>query len=196
VHIDLDIVRTWLLVYGYFVLFPITIVEGPIITILAAFLASQGYLDVVLVYLIAVAGDIVGDLLYYTVGRYGRTGIVDRWGHLIGLTHERLEYATRSFDVRSGKMLLFGKLTHAIGWVVLMAAGAARMPLGRFVKFNLAGSIVKCLALVLVGYYAGQAYRTIDSYIGRFSLVAFMVIALGIAAHWYMHRNDDVPTAP
>lgn len=58
--------------YKYFFLFPIVVVEGPIITVIAGFLSSLGYLNIIIAYLVVVAGDIVGDSAYYAIGFYGR----------------------------------------------------------------------------------------------------------------------------
>jgi membrane protein DedA with SNARE-associated domain len=44
----------WLVHYKYVVLFPIMVVEGPIITVLAGFLASLGSLNLLAAYSIVV----------------------------------------------------------------------------------------------------------------------------------------------
>src|SRR5258708_12893626 len=58
--------------YRYFVLFPISIVEGPIVTVLGGFLASMGQLSVLWVFVVVVLGDLVGDSLYYFLGTKSR----------------------------------------------------------------------------------------------------------------------------
>jgi membrane protein DedA with SNARE-associated domain len=56
-----DVVRL-LEQYGYVFLFLIAVGEGPIITIVGAFLASQGYFNVFAVYAVIASGDLTGDL--------------------------------------------------------------------------------------------------------------------------------------
>ena len=115
--------------YGYFLLFPVAVVEGPIVSVIAGFLASLGYLNLYLVYLVVVAGDLVGDALCYAIGRWGQKKILKRWGHYIGLGPERLENMRAHFRVHTGKTIFFGKWSHSVSFAFLMAAGAAEVPL-------------------------------------------------------------------
>ena len=87
----------WLIQYKYIVLFPIMVFEGPIITILAGFLSSLGYLNIFIAYGIVVMGDIVGDSLYYAAGRWSKQFIFTRWGRYIGVTTERMTLLRRFF---------------------------------------------------------------------------------------------------
>src|SRR4051812_44105505 len=98
--------------YGYIFLFPIAALEGPIITIIAALLASQGYFNIFAVYFVVVASDLVGDVLYYALGRWGQPLLV-RWGKYIRLNHEQLRALEERFRTSGGRTLLFGKFTHS-----------------------------------------------------------------------------------
>ncbi|HZL01197.1 MAG TPA: hypothetical protein VFC47_15015, partial [Caulobacteraceae bacterium] len=53
--------------YGYAVLFPVAVVEGPGAAIVAGALVGSGQLDGVTVILMLVAADLVGDALYYAL---------------------------------------------------------------------------------------------------------------------------------
>jgi membrane protein DedA with SNARE-associated domain len=46
---------------GLLLLFPLAVVEGPIVTVIAAYLASLGYLNIFAVFAVVVAADLVGD---------------------------------------------------------------------------------------------------------------------------------------
>jgi membrane protein DedA with SNARE-associated domain len=185
----LNIISSWIIRYGYFVILPVSIIEGPIITVISAFLARQGYFNVWLVLLIVVLGDLIGDLLYYSFGYYGKNLSGTAFGHLVGISEERIKKIAEHFENHSGKTIFWGKLTHSMGWAVLPAAGAAKMPLGRFLGFNLIATIPKSLAFVLVGYYIGYAYQSIDSYINKIALITFFVLAILI--FWYFKRKKD-----
>ena len=128
---SLDLIYNLLPHYGYLLLFPIAVIEGPIITIIAAFLASQGYLNIAVVYLVVVVADLVGDLLYYLIGRLGKQPMIKWWEKRLGLTQARLNRLKEHYISHGGRTLLIGKLTHSVGFIVLIAAGAAEMPLAR-----------------------------------------------------------------
>lgn len=92
------------------------------------------------------------------------------------------------FDTRGGRTLLLGKLTHSMGFAVLAAAGAGHMRLGRFLWFNLIGTLPKTLMFVALGYGFGAAYARIDHWIGRASLIVFALL-LAAGASWLLYRR-------
>jgi membrane protein DedA with SNARE-associated domain len=165
--------------YTYAVLFPLTVVEGPIITILAGYLASLGYANPFLVYAIVVTGDMTGDLAWYAAGRWGRQRYTGKWSKYVGITPERLLRIKKHFESHSGKTLVLGKLTQAVGALVLVGAGAARVRPRRFIVFNLLATLPKSLALLLFGYYFGKAYGHAGSVL---NYVALGTIALAVLA--------------
>ena len=55
--------------HGLAILAPLSIIEGPIVTVIAAYLARQGLLVLWQVAICVIIGDLLGDLLYYSVGR-------------------------------------------------------------------------------------------------------------------------------
>src|SRR6185312_6958785 len=62
----------FLIQYKYQVIFPIAIVEGPIITLIAGFLISLGYLSWFPTLILVFFGDMISDSFFYLVGKYGR----------------------------------------------------------------------------------------------------------------------------
>ncbi len=186
--LSLGTVLAWLLAYRYAILFPLTILEGPIVTIIAGFLAAGGVFNFWLVYLIAVAGDLVGDVIYYALGRWGGQGL-RRWGHYVGVTAAHLERVERHFENHSGKTLLWGKLTHAIGWITLASAGLARLPIKNFLWFNLLGTLPKTMIFLLLGYFFGYNYQAIDNYFDRAVLVTLALIVIGVILYLYTTRR-------
>ncbi len=183
-----------LLSFRYFILFPLVVIEGPIITVIAGFFISLGQLDFYLTYLLVVAGDLAGDSLYYLLGRFGKTGFLSRWGRFIGLNQERITGIERHFNDHGGKTMFIGKLSHGIGAAFLVAAGLGRMPYPKFVWYNFLATAVKSLVLIAIGYYFGHALTRIKTLL---DWVAVIIIGAGlIAAAWYYFyhrpRNHDV----
>lgn len=173
---SLDTILILLQHYGYWFLFPIAVIEGPIITVIAALLASEGYLNIFAVYGIVVLGDMVGDLFYYAPGRWGKK-YLKRWGHHVGVNPERLAALEERFRSKGGRTILFGKISHSVGFLVLVAAGAAEMPISEFLWYNFLGTLPKSLFFTLLGYFIGYEYHLLDTYIARVSLVVFILLA-------------------
>ncbi|MEO8530859.1 MAG: VTT domain-containing protein [Deltaproteobacteria bacterium] len=176
--------------YGLWILVPFAIFEGPIATVIAAYLAQLGFMNVFAVYVVCVAGDLIGDALLYATGRFG-TGLlplrVSRW---LGMTQARQLALSQHFDAKGGRTLLFGKWTHSAGMPILVASGVARMNFSKYLSFNLLGTLPKTLLFVLLGYFLGAAYSSIDSYIYRGSqaLLIAALVAGGAYLLWQRRR--------
>lgn len=158
-------------------------IEGPIVTVIAGYLAYLGYVNPVLIYLVVVAGDITGDFAWYAAGRWSRRGIGGGWAARFGVTPQRLSRVERHFEKHSGKTLLVGKLTQGIGVLVLAGAGAARMRPGRFVAINLAATLPKSLGLLLFGYYFGRLLTQANSVLDYVAVASVGVVVLAVMAY-------------
>ena len=187
-----------LAIYGYAAMLPLAVIEGPVVTVFAGFLAAQGLFDLAGVYAIAVLGDLIGDVMYYAVGRWAS----DRWkaqappdrrGRWAARLHQRVNVLAPRIRTRAGAMLLFGKLTHSAGFAVLLAAGAARVKLRRFLAFNLLGALPKVLVLVLLGSWFGRRYAGWQGDLRIAGLVGFVLAgsALLLGARRMLAAADE-----
>ncbi|MEZ5722460.1 MAG: hypothetical protein R3D59_13060 [Paracoccaceae bacterium] len=120
----LEMVTALLAKHGLILVAPVAVLEGPIVTVIAAWLATRGVFPLWAVALVVVAADLVGDLLLYALGRWGRAVVPTRFLDRLGLGAARLEALAGHFEVKGGRTLLFGKITHSVGFAVLVAAGA------------------------------------------------------------------------
>jgi membrane-associated protein len=185
--IHLSSLVPWLLRYKYFVIFPIAVIEGPIITIICGFLASLGFLNLLAAYVLIVTGDLTGDTLYYLIGKFGREKFLKKFGHFIGLTLERVEKLEKHFEAHPKKTFAFGKIMHGPGTTVLVAAGLAKVPYRTFLLGNILPTMAKSLLLILAGYYFGSAYLKFNSYL-NYAALSFTVLA-GVLLLIYFYRS-------
>lgn len=185
--------------YGYAIIFPIAILEGPLVAIAAGLLVSRGILAVIPTTLILIAGDLLGDTFYYSLGRYGGRNLGRRWGNYIGVTEERVEKLEHYFKNNDWKLILFSK-TQAIGATILFSAGVVKMKFRRFIGFNFIGSIPKAILFQLIGYYFGEStseanLRSAVSYAGIGSFViAGLLLGSYILMKRYLQKHNAFPT--
>ena len=167
--------------HGLWVLAPFAVLEGPIVTVIAAYLARLGYMSLIGVFVICILGDLIGDALFYGLGRYGPGLLSERWQERLGITKARQTALEEHFAEKGGRTLLFGKWTHSAGMAIMIASGAARMNFMAYMGYNLLGTLPKTALFMVVGYFIGEAYSSIDTYIYRISIGLFAVI-LGVGA--------------
>jgi membrane protein DedA with SNARE-associated domain len=183
--LQIDYIIHLVAVYKYFLLFPVAVFEGPIISVIGGFLSSKMILIGWVAYLVLVFGDITGDIFYYSVGRYGGRRLAERWGVFLRITPARLAYAEEHFKKEGGRTLLLGK-TNAWGAVILVAAGISKMNFLKFVLYNSLGTIIKTLLLFLIGYYFGQAYDLINHYLGLTAAITTTLFTMIIILYFYI----------
>lgn len=186
--IGLETVAALVAKHGLIFVAPVAVLEGPIVTVIAAWLAARGLFDLWSVAAVVIAADLLGDLGFYALGRWGLGRLPARWRGRLGLDPGGMARLKGHFDTRGGRTLLLGKLTHSMGFAVLAAAGAGHMRLGRFLWFNLIGTLPKTLMFVALGYGFGAAYARIDHWIGRASLIVFALL-LAAGASWLLYRR-------
>ncbi len=174
---------TYITTYGYLALFPLAIVEGPIVTVIGGFFVRLGIFNPVLVYIIIILGDMTGDALYYFIGRFGRNSFLNWIGKHIGVTHERLEDVHSHFAAHGYKTIMAAKLIQGLGPVGLIAAGSARVPYARYILMCLSVSLIQSALFLLIGYVFGHVFVQLSHYLNVFAGGASIIIALLIV--WY-----------
>ncbi len=176
------LVQYWfakLLIYKYFVAFPLAIVEGPIVMVACGFLLRLGAFSFWPIYLALVLGDFVADIVWYFVGYYGARKFADRWGKYFSITPESLEKLEVLFHNHQSKILFISKITMGFGFALatLIAAGMAKVPLKKYALFNFLGGFVWTALLMGVGYFFGHLYTIIDKSF-KVAFVTFLIIML------------------
>jgi membrane-associated protein len=164
--------------YKYLILFPLAIVEGPIIAIISGFLCIGGFLNPLLVYPIIVFGDIIGDTLCYSLGRWGLPNFIRKIGHRIGLTPERVERARVYFDANPKMTISLSKITLGVGVAGIYLAGNAKIPYAKFLGICLITSMLQYFIYLGIGLMFGHAYVLINHYL---NFVAAIFIVTGLA---------------
>jgi len=188
-HLSLKTVLVFLERYKYGWLFPAAIIEGPIVTVIAGFLISLGYLNLWISLVVIVLGDLAGDALHYAFGRYGfHIPRIRRWIVSLGYTEVREEALKKQFREHPGKTYAAGKIAHGVGGFVLVAAGIARTDFRKFLWYNVLATVPKSAVLLLIGYFLGSSYGAINTYLGYVAIGTFaLAIALGLL--WYLARK-------
>lgn len=175
--------------HPYVALLPLAVVEGPVVTFACGVLISIGKLNPLLAFGIVVAGDLIGDAILYSLGRWGGRRVLSFFG-----SHPRLAARVHELEGqllrKAGRALIIGKLTHSVGAAVLLAAGVIRMPLGRFLAVSLGSTLLKSFVLLVAGYWIGSSYQLVLDYS---SYLIGILAGLGIAGLWaalFRHRQQ------
>ncbi len=173
--------------FKYLILFPLAIVEGPILAVIAGFLCTQGYLNLFIIYPIIVLGDIIGDTICYMFGRRGVPVFLKRIIKRLGLVPENMGRVRAYFDSNPKKTISLSKITLGVGFAGIYLAGNARIPYSRFIKICLVTSALQYVVYLTIGLLFGSAYKQISKYLDFFA--AFAIVTLVSVILFYMLKS-------
>ncbi len=160
-----------LMTYKYLILIPLSIIEGPIVTIGAGFLVTLGVFNPLVVYVIMVIGDIIGDAGVYFIGYHGKKLL-----KYFRVTEEKLEKAKEYFRKNHHKALAMSKLVHGLGFTGLIAAGALHVPYKRYFITCASISVVQSAVMLAIGVLFGHAYVQIGKYLNFYAAGASVLV--------------------
>lgn len=165
--------------YRYLIIFPLAMLEGPIVTVLVGYLVAQGKFEFFPAYVVLIAGDLSGDSLYYWLGRLAHHPNIVGVRNWFGLNNERIAWIAQRFERVNGRAILLGKILHGLGGAVLVAAGLTNMLFWKFFWYNVIGTLPKTLIFMLLGFFFGAAYETINHYL-KLGAGTGLIVLIGI----------------
>lgn len=172
--------------YGYIAVFAGCLLEGETVLVLAGFAAHMGYLALPTVIGVAAVSGFVGDQVLYAIGRRWGDAFFERFPRFVPV-RPRAE----KFLDRFGTWAAFGiRFMVGMRLVGVIAIGAARFPLARFVVANAAGALVWAILGAVTGYLFGRAFTLFLERARHYELAAFLVVAaIVVAAVVLMRRH-------
>ena len=149
-------------VWSFPLLTALVIIEGRIVTLLAAVAASVGYMRLPLVMVCAIVGGVVADSLWYLLGYKNAKGSLLRYGRWLGLRRHHLEQLQAEMQVRGPRLLFVAKSLSVLVIPALVAAGMARVPFRRWFPIVLVGELLWVTALAVIGFQATEVVRGVE----------------------------------
>ena len=179
--------------YGYAIVFAGTLLEGETVVALAGFAAHQGYLQLEIIIPIAICGAVIGDQVFFYLGRYKGKGMIAKhpeWQPRIEKIHTWME--------RHQNLLIFGsRFLYGFRAITPIILGTSKVSGVRFLILNVLGAIVWAFLFVSVGYFFGDTLSLFLGNIKKFEGVLVLVIIAGGAVvqilSWRRARRKPTP---
>jgi undecaprenyl-diphosphatase len=164
------------------------VAPGETAVLLGGVVAGQGEIDVVTLIAIVWACAVAGDLTSFALGHKLGRAWLERHGERVKITPERLEKVEAFFDRHGGKAILVGRFVGLVRSIAPFLAGSARMPLRRFVPYDVIGAGLWGSTFVLLGYLFWHSLHQVLELAkrGALALTTVIVLVAGIvvAARW------------
>lgn len=176
----------FLLNWGYPAVFVLALVEAICIPFpseitfgFAGALAAEGHFSLAGVIGIGLAGEFIGSMIGYAVGRTGGRALVDRFGKYVLISAADLDRAHRFLDRRGDPAVAVGRMLPLVRTFVSLVAGVAEMAVAPFAIFTLIGTAVYSAAIAGAGYGLGSGWHKL---VKGFSTASFVLLGLAVVA--------------
>lgn len=199
-HLFLNLFQTHLEVwrsFGYSIVTLVAFIEsipvigmfipGQIIIILAGFLVKLKVLSFPYTLSVAIAGAVLGDMTGFLIGKKYRHRL-PKFIYAL-LRKEHLEKTQHLIEKHSFKTIFIGRLHSLTRTITPFAAGTTSISFRKFLVADVLSAIVWALLSILIGYVFGKSFELAASFIGKFILVATIVVVVLIVAVKFMHKH-------
>lgn len=171
-----------------FIPFPSEIIIPP-----AAYLASQGEMNIYLIILSGILGSLIGALINYFLAFYlGRAIIYKIADHKIFnfllINSKKIKQAEDYFLKYGNVSTFIGRLITVVRQLISLPAGFSKMNLKSFIFYTALGSGIWVTILAILGYTLGSNQELLLQYYREVSIGFVLVLILFIA--WKLYKKN------
>lgn len=166
--------------YGYPVLLVGTFLEGETIMILGGLAAHLGYLSLGWVIACGFCGTVLGDQLWFYLGRRHGKSFLERrpaW-------QPRAQRVFRKLERHQNLLILSFRYLYGLRTITPFAIGMSNVSYIRFAVLNLIGAAIWATGIGLGGFFFGQAVETLLGNVKRYELGLMLGIMLIGTSVW------------
>ena len=159
-------------------------VPGTTAIVLLGFMCSRGYLNIYVLMSVTVLGAVLGDSASYWLGSKG-TQFFKQENRFLKARH--LDMGQKFFERHGNKSIFFGRFIGIIRPMIPFAAGLSRMNYKAFLFWNVLSGIIWGVSHIYVGYFFGSAFKLIESWSSRVSVILLVLLAV-VVLFWLLAK--------
>lgn len=182
---SVDFLTQLILEYRYWILIPLSLIEGPVVAFVAGTLASVGYFNMYFLAAFFFLRDVGLDALYYALGHFGgHSAFAQRMLKKIGITPDHLDRVRVLWEEKPGITMFIGKLSYGIASAFIVVAGMVKMPLRTFFLYASIVAVLQYGTLLFLGYFLGASFGGSIAHIISNVQYVIAIAAIAISAYY------------
>jgi membrane protein DedA with SNARE-associated domain len=170
--------------FGYLAVFVGTFLEGEAILITAGFFASRGYLDAMLVSLVAFAGAYAGHVFWFWLGRVHGVRLLDRFPRM----RRHFGKGIRVFERYGASAIIITQWIYGLRITCAVIIGMSRIGVMKFLLYEALSCAAWAVVITFAGFYFGRAIEALLGRVEHIEKYALLVIGLVAVGMWLYHR--------
>lgn len=173
--------------FGYFAVFIGTFLEGEAILITAGFFASRGYLDVIVVGVIAFAGAYLGHMFWFWLGRVHGVKLLERFPRM----KRHFGKGIRVFERYGPAAIIITQWLYGLRITAAVIIGMSRISIVKFAAYEAVSCAIWAAVITGAGFYFGRAIEAVLGRVENIEKYALIVIAVVALGFWLYHRRKE-----
>ncbi|MHB1083462.1 MAG: DedA family protein [Thiobacillus sp.] len=176
--------------YGLVTVFGGSLLEGETVLLLAGYAVHRGYLDFAAVVAVAMLGAVIGDQVWFTLGRRQGARLTARRPWL----DDKVQHALLLIERHPTKIILAMRFAWGLRTALPIAIGMSHIPWLRFLLLNVLSALVWAPLVAAIGYFFGALLaRNVSSLhrIEHWGMLAVVILALFV--HLVARRHNRKP---
>ena len=183
---------------GYLGLFGIVFAEsglfigfflpGDSLLFTAGFLASQGFLDILILLPVCFVAAVFGDNFGYIFGKKIGPAFFNKEKSLL-FHKEYLTKASEFYEKHGAKTIVLARFLPVVRTFAPILAGVGNMRYQTFLFYNFIGALLWAVGITLLGYYLGRAMPDAEKYILQIVLAIVAISSLPSIYHIIKNRE-------
>jgi alkaline phosphatase len=157
-------------------------IPSEIIMPLGGFFVYQQKLNFYILVFWGLLGTILGSLPWYYLGKLVNekklSKFLDKKGKFLGISSNDLIKSKRWFERYGTSLVFWGRLVPGIRTLISVPAGIELMPLRKFLIWTTLGSCIWVALLTYAGYFFGEKYQIIETYLDQIKYVVKPILIL------------------
>jgi membrane-associated protein len=182
----------YILLYKYWALFIITFLSslalpipaGTLLVASSAF-ASQGYFNIIIVLVVVIVANIIGDNISFWIARLYGKRVFDYFKFTRKIIESKnFKLIEAKISERPGFVIFISRFEAIATLSVNAVCGMSTLSYRRFLVFEAIGAIADGLLYGMIGYLFGDSWQAVNNLIGNFSIIVFIILIGAVILFW------------
>ena len=190
--------------YGYIGIFLLIMLENifppipsEIVLGFGGYMTSMTNLTMFGVIFISSIASCIGALILYFIGYLiNKERLIkfanSKFGKMFRIKEKDILKANNWFLEKGYKTILFGRFIPLIRSLISIPAGISKMPLLSFLLLTFIGTFIWNAILTIIGSHLGNRWNQLGVFIGKYSLVVFIIISICIIIFIFFKINKKL----
>ena len=176
--------------FGYLGIFLLIAIENifppipsEVILLFGGFMTTYSDLNIINVVIFSTLGSLLGAIVLYYIGKILNKErlkkiVSGKIGKILRLKTKDIDKADEWFDTKGNKTVFFCRFIPIVRSLISIPAGMSQMPMGKFLIYTIAGSLIWNTVLTVLGSSFGENWESILEIFNRYSHIVVILLII------------------